>query len=55
MDFKSDKDFINASVLPLIDLRQPKPKRQSNMVAAYRIFAVVVTVGFVVGLYWRLA
>ena len=55
MDFKSDKDFINASVLPLIDLRQPKPKRQSNMVAAYRWFSVVVIVGFVVGLYWRLA
>lgn len=32
-----------------------KPKRQSNMVAAYRIFAVVVTVGFVAGLYWRLS
>ena len=55
MDFKSDKDFINASVLPLIDLRQPKPKRQSNMVALARLFSVVVIVGFVVGLYWRLA
>lgn len=43
---------------PLINYslnEQPKTKRQSNMVAAYRIFAVVVTVGFVAGLYWRLA
>lgn len=40
---------------PLINysLRE-QPKRQSNMVAAYRVFSVVVTVGFVVGLYWRL-
>lgn len=55
MDFKSDKDFINASVLPLIDLRQPKPKRKSNMVALARLFSVLVIVGFAVGLYWRLA
>lgn len=34
---------------------QPKQKRQSNIVAAYRWFSVVVIVGFVFGLYWRLA
>ena len=55
MDFKSDKDFINVSFLPLIDLRQPKPKRQSNMVAFARVFMVVAPVLFLVGLYWRLA
>lgn len=43
---------------PLINYslnEQPKPKRQSNMVALARLFSVVVIVGFVVGLYWRLA
>lgn len=41
---------------PLINVADlPKTKRQSNMVAAYRLFSVVVIVGFVVGLYWRLA
>lgn len=42
---------------PLINYslnEQPKPKRQSNMVAAYRWFSVVVIVGFVLGVYWRL-
>lgn len=54
MDFKSDKDFINASVLPLIDLRQPKTKRQSNMVSFARVFMVVAPIALLVGLYWRL-
>lgn len=41
---------------PLINCADlQKPKRQSNMVAIARLFSVVVVVGFVVGLYWRLA
>lgn len=44
------KPLINYSLS-----EQPKTKRQSNMVALARLFSVVVIVGFVAGLYWRLA
>lgn len=55
MDKYESTPLHNAPFMPLIDCSQPKPKRQSNMVAAYRWFSVVVIVGFVFGLYWRLA
>jgi len=55
MDKYDSTPLHNAPYVPLIDCSQPKPKRQSNMVALARLFSVVVIVGFVVGLYWRLA
>jgi len=43
---------------PLINYslsEQPKPKRQSNMVAFARLFMIFAPIALLVGLYWRLA
>lgn len=55
MDKYESTPLRHAPYLPLIDCSQPKPKRQSSMVAFYRLFMVVAPIALLVGLYWRLA